>query len=71
MSDRYTLHSTKRSYIQQQIQDVVHALKKHGKWTNALAKFQELRDRLYVTTGKSHQRKDSNHQLTLERCGRN
>jgi hypothetical protein len=40
-----------RSYVQQQIQEVVHALKRIGKWSTSLAKFQGLSERLY-TTGK-------------------
>ena len=38
-----------RSYLQQQIQEVVHALKRLGKWNTSLSKFQILIERLYTT----------------------
>jgi hypothetical protein len=38
-----------RSYLQQQIQEVVHALKRLGKWSTSLSKFQILTERLYTT----------------------
>ncbi len=42
----------KRSFYQDQIQDVVQALKASGKWSKSLSKFQALKEELHTCTGK-------------------